>query len=87
MGIFGRARIGFHEMKDSRCGAGQIEIVHKLKRLHASVSGAMFPIENDVVPDIQTPCKPATTIQAARQTPVSSGAVSDEVVMKTPDIA
>src|SRR6185503_1735711 len=67
--------------------AGLVVVVHEIDFVRTAIGGAVLPVVNDIVPDIEPANVKSLLVQTARETPVPSGAMREQVVMKAADVA
>ena len=82
------AVLGVECVEIFRGGSGLVVVVHEVDLMRAAIRGAIFPVEDDVVADVE-----ATSVfivglaQTAGETPIATSAMGEEVVMKAADVA
>src|SRR5262249_27472022 len=82
------AGVGFQQREHLRRRAGQVEVVHEVQLADASVGGAVAPVVDHVVADIQPPGEPLSgAVQPAGQAPVPPCAVGEQIVVEAADVA
>src|SRR5207253_1437875 len=82
------AVLSVQSVEPSRGWTGFIVIIYEVNLVRASVRGAVFPVVNDIVPQIE-----AAGIfifrftEPTRQTPVSTGTIRQEVMMEAANVS
>src|SRR6266516_92975 len=72
---------------DSIDGSHLVVVIHEVELSDAAIGGPSIPVVNNIAPDIQTPGEIAIARQPARQTPIASLGLRQQIVMPTADIA